>query len=67
MIFGTNEVVAVNSGGDSAKASGSLSVKLEVRSSLGISLDGKVVSDEHAIRIGGPDSGIVSYVILDGL
>lgn len=67
MIFGANEVVvAANSGSDSAKASDSLSVKLEVRSSLGVSLDGKVASDEHAIRIGDPDSGIVSYVILDG-
>jgi len=65
MIFGTNEVMASNSGNDSPKAAGEFYIDLEVRSSLGVNLDGKASSNADAIRIGDPASGMVSYVILD--
>lgn len=66
LIAGTDGVMASNSGGDVPETTDNFSVKLEVRSSLGVSVDGVVSSDAKAIRIGDPATGMVSYVILDG-
>lgn len=63
---GYSGVLAAGAGDGAWEENGHFSVKLEVRGSLGVSLDGKVSSETKAIRIGDPDTGMVSYVILDG-
>ena len=66
LIPGGHGAMALNSGGTVPGDASSITVKLVVYSSLGVSLDGKESSNAKAIRIGDPATGTVSYVVLDG-
>ncbi|MHB8858929.1 MAG: hypothetical protein ACYC6Z_05535 [Thermoleophilia bacterium] len=42
-----------------------MKVTLEVRNSIGVDVRGESTSSGRIIRIGDPDEGLVTYVILD--
>ncbi|MHB9052507.1 MAG: hypothetical protein ACYC5F_00745 [Thermoleophilia bacterium] len=46
-------------------ASSSIEVTLEVRNSLAVDLDREPLSSGRVIKVGDPDEGCVTYVVLD--
>jgi hypothetical protein len=66
LITGTNGALASPARNSTAGTSATITVKLEVRSSLGVSLKGEPSLANRVIKVGDPASGMVTYVVLDG-